>query len=146
MRSLIKKPDGQHVSANTNEDLIEKLYDYYLEKCLLILKDQDYWLCEVYKCALKNYAATRNPSENTVYKYTCNYTCFFKTRCFRKSTLETSWNLACRNSPRKWWQKTYKKENIFRLHECTKLNLQLSLPPQDYSRKPDWLSWSASVF
>lgn len=78
MRFLTKKPDGQHVSANTYEGLIEKLYDYYLEKCMLVLKDQDYRLCKVFERALENYTATRNPSENTVYKYKCNYTRFFQ--------------------------------------------------------------------
>lgn len=73
MRYVTKKPDGQQTSANTYEGLIEKLYDYYLEKCMLILKDQDYRLCKIFEQALESYTATRNPSENTVYKYQYNF-------------------------------------------------------------------------
>ena len=73
MRYYTKKPDGQIITSNTYEGLIEKLYDYYLEKCMLILKDQDYRLSSIFDRALENYTATRNPSENTINKYKCSY-------------------------------------------------------------------------
>ena len=73
MRYFTKRPDGQIVTSSTYEGLIEKLYDYYLEKCLLVLKEHDHRLCSVFERALESYKVTRNPSENTVYKYQSNY-------------------------------------------------------------------------
>ena len=73
MRYSTKRPDGLHTTSNTYEGLIEKLYDYYLEKCQLVLSEQDYSMQKVFERALENYTVTRNPSENTVYKYRCSY-------------------------------------------------------------------------
>ena len=78
MRYSTKRPDGLHTTANTYEGLIEKLYDYYLEKCQLVLKGQDYSMQAVFEDALESYIATRNPSENTVYKYKHSYKRFFE--------------------------------------------------------------------
>lgn len=77
MRYSTKRPDGLHTTANTYEALIEKLYDYYLEKCQLVLKEQDYGMQAVFEKALENYIATRNPNENTVYKYRHSFKRFF---------------------------------------------------------------------
>ena len=77
MRYTTKRPDGQHTTSNTYEGLIEKLYDYYAEKCQLVLREQDYSLHHIFERALEDYTATRNPSANTVYKYKYSYKRFF---------------------------------------------------------------------
>ena len=77
-RYSTKLPDGLHITCNTYNGLIEKLYSYYAGKCLIVLKDQDYTVNRVFQQALECYNATNNPSPNTVYKYEHAFRRFFE--------------------------------------------------------------------
>lgn len=77
-RYSTKLPDGRHITCNTYNGLIEKLYIYYAEKCLITLKDHEYTINCVFQQALECYTATNNPSPNTIYKYKHAFRRFFE--------------------------------------------------------------------